>query len=185
MITMQRWMELVSYRITETDRYGWTCYGNNAHTFSSWNGIHDEGGWSSSMVFDTANQTVYEVEICDYTNNRAYRIINPNFKQSYDRAVDALTEGGIPDVDLAWDDVRWIDLELDEDFLEKAKAIISDVPYDTRVQIPLDLEDSVMLQLFKLAHEQDVTFNQFVEKLLQEEISKQNDYLASKNNSRT
>ena len=41
---------------------------------------------------------------------------------------------------------------------------------DNRVEIPLDLSDQELLVLFKLAHEQDLTFNQFVEKVLTEFI---------------
>jgi hypothetical protein len=37
---------------------------------------------------------------------------------------------------------------------------------DNKVEIPLDFSDAELLVLFKQAHEQDVTFNQFVEQAL-------------------
>ena len=39
MITMKEWMELVDYKITEGDSYGWSCYGPNSYQLSSWNGV--------------------------------------------------------------------------------------------------------------------------------------------------
>ena len=72
---LKDWMEIVEYRITEGSDYGWQCYGPNVHMLDSWNGEQD--GHSFSVIFDTKNQTVYEVQAHDYTNQRAYRWINP------------------------------------------------------------------------------------------------------------
>ena len=72
----------------------------------------------------------------------------------------------------AWDDVPWIDLEVQEDFLEKSKAIQAVEEYDTRIIVTLNLEEEELLTLFKLAHEADMTFNQFVEKFLIETIER-------------
>lgn len=166
MITLKQWMETFNYRITEGDTYGWTCYGSNAQSLSAWNGEHNDGGWSGNVVFDTKTQTVYEVEVCDYTNERAYRIINPDYKKAYeteakDRGVSA---------DEAWDCVKFTDLEIDEDWLEKAEAIVDGRDYDTRVSIPIELPDNELLYLFKMAHERDMKFNDFVEEVLKEAL---------------
>ena len=162
MITMKQWMEALSYRITEGSSYGWQCYGHNAHTLSAWNGVHGTGGWSSNIIFDTENQTVYEVEVCDYTNERAYRVINPDFKLEFD--AESVERGELGNQ--AWDDVDYIDLETQEDFLEKMEAIIAGEDYDTRVSVPVDFSDEELLQYMKMAHERDMTFNQFVEEAL-------------------
>lgn len=50
---------------------------------------------------------------------------------------------------------------------------------DKWVEIQLDLTDEELLVLFKMAHEQDITFNQFVTKVLQEYID-QHDNLLNK-----
>ena len=88
MINLQKFMTLINYRITEGDSYGWQCFGAHAHQLSSWNGVHGTGGWSANIVFDTQDQTVYEVYICDYTRDRAYRIINPDFRAQYNDESD-------------------------------------------------------------------------------------------------
>lgn len=162
MITLEQWMKTFNYRITESDTYGWSCYGPNAQSLSAWNGKHDDGGWSGNIVFDTENQTVYEVEVCDYTNERAYRIINPVYKKA--QTTEAKNRGS--DADEAWDSVKFTDLEIDEDWLIKAEAIVAGEDYDTRVSIPIELPDNELLVLFKLAHERDMKFNDFVEEVL-------------------
>jgi hypothetical protein len=167
MITIKEWMELTDCKITEGSDYGWSCYGPNAYTLDSWNGIHGAGGYSFSIVFSTKTQKVYEVSMCDYTNNRAYRMINPKNIEKHRK--EALAR----DVNLneAWDEVDYVDLDVDDDFIQKALAIRAGEDYDTRVQVPVDFSDEDLLQYMKLAHERDITFNELVEEALRHAIS--------------
>lgn len=166
MITMSEFMETFNYRITEGNRYGWNCYGPNAYSLSTWNGEHDDGGWSGNIVFDTETQAVYEVEVCDYTNERAYRIINPLYKKVHE--AEAKKFGS--DADEAWDCVKFVDLESSDDWLEKAQSIVDGVDYDTRVEVPLELDDDMILSLSLEAHKRDITLNKMVEHILQQAI---------------
>lgn len=168
MITLKQWMETCGYRITEGSGYGWQCFGHDAYRLDSWNG--DQDGHTISIVFDTRTQVVYEVSAYDYTNERAYRMINPEFKAAFAAEVEDREL-----LDEAWekDDgtpVLYIDLETDEDFMEKAYAICNDQEYDSRIQVPLTLPDEQLFQLMAIAHERDVTLNQLVEEILINEI---------------
>jgi len=165
MITLKEWMEIVDYRITEGSDYCWHCYGNDVHMLDSWNGEHD--GHSFTVIFDTKTQVVYEVQAHDYVHNRAYRMINPDFqkknkKEAKKRDIDK---------DNAWDDVNYIDLEVDDDFFQKCLAIREGEDYDVRVSVPLELEDDQMLELMSMAHKQDITLNQLVENILRNVIA--------------
>lgn len=167
MITMKEWMELVGYRITEGSDYMWQCYGSNAYALDSWNGEQD--GHSFTVIFDTKDQTVYEVQAHDYVHNRAYRMINPDFqkknrKEAKKRDIDK---------DNAWDDVNYVDLDVDDDFIQKCLAIRAGEDYDTRVSVPMEFSDQELLTYMKLAHEQDITFNQLVERALREAIERE------------
>ena len=173
MITMKEWMELVDYKITEGGDYGWSCYGPNSYTLDSWNGVHGEGGYSFSIVFSTKTQKVYEVSICDYTNNRAYRMINPKNVEKHRE--EALARN--VNLNEAWDDVDYIDLDVDDDFIQKALAIRAGESYDTRVLVPVNFTDEELLTYMKMAHEQDITFNQLVEEALREAIRTHAPYL--------
>jgi hypothetical protein len=158
-------MVLVGYRITEGSAYGWQCYGSDAYALDSWNGDHD--GHSFTVIFDTKDQTVYEVQVHDYVHNRAYRMINPDFQKKNKK------EARRRDVnkDEAWDDVNYIDLEVDDDFIQKCLAIQAGEDYDTKVSVPLELEDDKMFELMRMAHEQDITLNQLVENILRNMIA--------------
>jgi hypothetical protein len=164
MLTIKEWMELTDYRITEGADYQWQSYGPNAYIMTSWDGEQD--GYSFSIYFDTKTQEVYEVQAHDYKNDRAYRIINPDFAEANANEAD---ERDI-DNNIAWDDLAYVDLEVDDDFIQKCLAIKAGEDYDTRVSIPLDLPDDVLFDLMKLAHSQDITLNELVEGILEDAI---------------
>ena len=154
MITLKEWMEIADYRITE----GSDLYTNipGLYSLSSWNEQQD--GFSFFIAFDPKDdQRVYVVEACDYARNRAYRLKDPEIELDKQ----------------AWDDVNWTDLEVDDDFIQKALAIKAGEDYDTRITISLDLDDDLVFQIMKLAHERDITFNQMVEEILQEHINRE------------
>jgi len=154
MLTLKEWMELVDYKITEGSDYFTNIPG--LYSMSSWNEQQD--GFSFFIAFDPKdNQRVYAVEACDYANNRAYRIKDPAIE--LDKT--------------AWDDVDFVELEVDDDFIQKALAIKAGEEYDTRVSIPLELEDDLLFELMKQAHERDITLNQMVEQVLREVIDKE------------
>lgn len=165
MITMQEWMELVSYRITEGSAYTWQCYGANAYALDSWNG--DQDGHSFTIIFDTKDQTVYEVQAHDYLHQRAYRMINEDFAKKMSKEADRR------DVDKkeAWEDVNYVDLDVDDDFIQKCLSIAAGEDYDTRIQVPLDLDKETMYELMQQAHAQDITLNQLVERILTDVIA--------------
>lgn len=147
MLTLKEWMELVDCRITEGSDYHTNI--PDLYTLTSWNEQQD--GYSLNIVFAPRdNQRVYCVEVCDYANDRAYRIYDPEM-----------------DVDKqAWDDVNFTDLESDDDFIQKAQSIIAGEEYDTRVSVPLDLDKDELYELMALAHERDMTLNELVEEAL-------------------
>lgn len=163
MITLKQWMETVDYRITEGHRFGWNCFGLDAYSLDSWDGYQD--GSTLSITFDTKTQVVYQVEAFDYKNERAYRIINPEYFVLYQ---DELRSRGADKC--AWEGVDFTDLEVDEEWLEKARSIFLGVDYDTRVSIPIDFTDDELLKYMTMAHERDMTFNEFVEEALRQAI---------------
>jgi hypothetical protein len=72
--------------------------------------------------------------------------------------------------DEAWDDVNYVGLEVDDDFIQKCLAIKAGETYDTRVEVPLTLDDDQLFELMKLAHEADKSLNAYVEQILRDMI---------------
>lgn len=112
MITVKEWMEIVDYKISECVDFDWQYYGSNAYSLHSWRGKHREG--YNFIVFDGNTQEVYETQVHDYLNNRAYRMINPNYAQRH------LIE------DVAWDEISYTDLIVDADFIQKALEVLAE-----------------------------------------------------------
>jgi hypothetical protein len=154
MITLKQWFELVDYRITETNEYLKNCYGRDAQTFDSWNGIHGDGGYSLSITFDRKTQIVYEVEAYDYRNNRSYKVVNPAYLEAEKTEHNSIS---------FIDDINYTYLDVDADFLEKANAIVNGEIYDTRVQLEVEFREDELFRYMKMAHELDISFNQLVE----------------------
>jgi hypothetical protein len=162
--------EAMSHRITGGSDYGWQCFPDARF-------LDYESDYAHvSILYSTVDQTVYQADASikreswpnDERYDKPYRWTNSEFKDSY------LNEAKGRNVDpkQAWDDVKWVELETDEDFLEKAKAMFNGDYWDTRIQIPVELDDDTILKLSLEAHKRDITLNKMVEVVLQEMIDR-------------
>jgi hypothetical protein len=156
--------ESLEHRISGGSAYQWKCYGENARYID-----YESEYATGSCVADTKTQEVYEATI-EFKNSdsRPYRWLNPDYKdimyeESLYRHVDA---------NEAWDAVKWIDLETEEDWHAKACAIFNGEDFDERISVPLTLTDDEMFRLMKLAHEKDITLNQLMVEVLTVAIAK-------------
>ena len=159
--------EVLGHRITGGSEYQWNCYPNGRYLDYESDFAH------VSILYSTVDQTVYQAEVSVKReawdeDKKPYRWLNPDYKdalykESKKRKIDP---------DQAWDDVKFIDLEMEEDFLEKATAIFNGEEYDTRVKVEFDLDDSSILKLATEAHKRDITLNKMIEIILQEVIDR-------------
>jgi len=159
--------EAMNHRITGGSEYNWQCFPDARFLDYESDFAH------VSVLYSTIDQTVYQAEVSVKReawdeDKKPYRWLNPDYvdafyKESKKRKVDT---------DIAWDDVKWIDLEMAEDFLEKATAIFNGEEYDTRVKVEFDLDDSSILKLATEAHKRDITLNKMIEIILQEVIDR-------------
>jgi hypothetical protein len=158
----------LDHKIVEGAEYQWACYGPNARFIT-----YESDYACAEVVIDRKNQLVYEATISLKDDNqpvdRPYRWINPDYRLVV--SVEAITRG--VDNKIAWDNVEWIELEVAEDWLEKAKAMFNGSRPDSRVVVPLDLSDKELLHLALEAHKRDMTLNKFVEHLLELAIAKE------------
>lgn len=166
MITLKEWIELIGYRISGGSEYQWQCFGPNARFIDC-----ESANYSTSAVFDSVTQEMFQVEIYDTA-----RQVNYVFTAEAHRAQHA-AEAKERNIDFNDNDFKTVDLEVIEDWLEKAQAIIAGQEYDTRVIVPVNFDDAELLKIFMAAHELDITFNQFVTQALEAAIAehKQND----------
>lgn len=158
----ERFLTLTKFRLSEVDRFGWSCFGDSAHVFTFWNGDHQGHSFSATVSLDT--MSVHVLEVCDFHNNRAYRWFNPDTDACAAYFKEAPAHGS--NLREAWDDVDFVDLEVLENFIVKAEAIRDHKFHDLKVIVPLELSDKEIFELMKLAHDKDLTLNQFVEQVL-------------------
>jgi hypothetical protein len=159
--------EALDHRITGGSEYQWDCYGFDVRFLD-----YESDYAHASVVFDTITQTVYEATVSSKDESvRPYRWLNPETKDLYLHECKKREN----DPNVAWDDVKWVDLETVEDFLNKASAMFNDEVFDERVQVPLDLERDELFRLMQMAHERDITLNQLVEEILQKVIDNHRD----------
>lgn len=163
MLALKDFLETIDYRITEGSEYCWNSFGKNTHRIECTN----LAKYTITCVFDTTQHFVYEMEAWDYTNNRTYRWLHPDFVKGYKKECKQHNV----DFKNAFDDVNYIDLETSEDIISKSRAIIAGEDYDTRIEVPLTLEDDQLFELMKLAHARDLTLNQMVEEMLRSAIN--------------
>lgn len=156
-------LEAIEYKITGGSEYGWNCYGDYAYSLESWNG--DLDGYSFHIIFDTITQTVYEVSVCDYLDNVAFKWINPNYEKSY------FDEATIRQVTphQAWDDVDYF-LTSEEAILDNIRTVIK--KYSEPTTITLNLTEHELCLLSRAAHVQNITLNQFIINVVEEEIKR-------------
>lgn len=168
--------EKLNHKIVSGSEYGWNCYPNARF-------LEYESDYAHvSAVFDSQTQTIYEIEVSVkqewYEDSKPYRWLNPNTK---DLMIAEAKKRKVK-YRKAWDDVKYIDLDLEQDFFEKCVAIFNGQKFDKRVQMEVDLDDDTILLLAKEAHKRDITLNQMIEEILKKLIDErelkefENDY---------
>lgn len=165
--TLKEFLEAVKYHITSGDEYIWDNYGSTARYLDY--DVRDDaaGHVSASAVYNSDTQTIYEMQVWDTSAKREYRWIDPEFVEAH--KAECKKRGVSHKQSL--DGREFIDLDLVGDILEKITAIVEHKPYDTRVQIELDLADKDLSALMLLAHEQDITLNALIIKILEDAIN--------------
>ena len=161
---------LFQHKITDGSEYLWNCYGDNIRTID-YTSKHACG----YVVFDTETHEVFEVSVSPVAGAwdiepKPYRYINPEYRMSYETEA----EDRHVDPNVAWDDVKWVDLETEEDFAEKASKMFVGQPFDTRIQVPVELDNDTLLKLTMEAHKRDITLNKMIEEILRELIYPEN-----------
>ena len=159
--------EITNHRITGGSEYMWKCYPDARH-------LDYESDYAYiSVMHNTLTQEIYEANVTVKENSasdaatKPYRWLNPEYTDAY---CTESTERNI-DPTVAWDTTKWVDLEVEEDFFEKAKAIFNGQEFDNRIQVPIELDNETMLALCMEAHKRDLTLNELVAEMLRNMIT--------------
>lgn len=166
MITLNDYLKAVNYRITEGCEFVWDCFGENAYSYEFWNRSNGAGGASVNVVFDMETQEVYELQAWHKDSETTYRWIHPD----YIEAVKNECEKRSIEFKSAGEGREFTDIEMPRDILEKSTAIAEGKPFDRRIMVEINLTDEEELQLMRMAHDRDMTLNELVGVVLEEQI---------------
>lgn len=161
---LQQFLNAIQYRITDAWEHQWASY-EGAQALGCSNDFA-----SMNVVFSREDQTVIEITVSsemEAETQAAYRWMNPSYRDAIFAEAD---KRGV-DRNEAFEGCLYIDLEVIDDVLEKGTAMLANAKYDPRILVPLEMGDHQLLELFKAAHEKDLTLNQYMEDALKRAIS--------------
>ena len=165
---LEQFLTALEYRINDAWEHQWPSY-TNGQTL----GFYNEYA-AAKVVFNRANQEVIEISVASESDAReqnAYRWINPDYLEEIQAEAE---RRGLRHKE-ALEGLDYIELDVIADLLEKAVAMLADEEFDKRVDLPLDLDEDLLMKLFRTAHEQDITLNQLMENILKAAIKEAED----------
>jgi hypothetical protein len=162
---LNQYLELIDYNLEGTAEYMWKSFGPNARYFD----CLKRGKYEITAIADTKTKQIYYAAVVDSKNARQYLWIDPDYKDEYIHE----SESRNCNYAQAYDDVEYTVLDVESDWLEKARAIFLGEPYDERVVVPIDLPDDLLFESMKRAHELDITFNEYVARAIHAVIDEQ------------
>lgn len=167
-MNIQQVFNAISYRIVESTPFLYHCFGANEPRSYSFSNKNNEP--CGSFVADASGK-VYELSVENGEDDeaRCYRWIDPDFQD----ALFAEIREHNSDPTIAWDEVKYSEIEVEEDILTKTQAISNGLVFDTRIITPVDLSDEEFLTVSKMAHERDITVNKMFEFIISEVIKVQ------------
>lgn len=170
-ISLMQLLSLVEINLTEVSDYLWKCYGlNNPKYFD----FTDKNG--NDLGSFVADKTGFVFEITFSYKDKEYRWVHPEF---YNKLSEEYKKHNT-DMHIAYDDVKFVDLELVSDALDKLSKLYLGEKIDERVVVPLELTDEEWNTLSKLAHEKDITVNKMVEEILENLIKEKKNLINKK-----
>lgn len=168
MIQLNEFLEIIEYKIARGTEFQWKVYGPNARFLNYETLTSNNQQITICAIFDTESHRVYQIEAWDEPNGREYRWIDPDYLEVY--------KAEAKEHDVRWnqslDDHNFIDLEVEDDIIEKASAIYKEEEYDERIVIELTLTKDEQFILMDLAHKADMKFNDFINTVVVDEINR-------------
>ena len=156
-------LKVINHTFASGGPFLWTCYGEDAMyiDFKTINNVP-----VGSILFDTSTAEVYEITAEIPDEELSYRWISSDFREEF--YAESISKGFDPSI--AWDKVRFVDVEIEEDILEKVEAIVNGREFDRSVSVQLEFTEEEELELHRQAHKAGITTNEYVNMALRSQI---------------
>ena len=152
---IEHFLQAVNYQINESSNFLWRCFGDDVKLLDT---VVSDEGVSASCTFHPTTRKVFSIELwCE----EKYTWIDPEFLELYEE--EYLKRG------FTLDDIV---LPL-EDILTKIRQA-----FGTETEaLDVNIDPELHLELFKLAHERDISFNEYIVEILRKQT---NNFLMNK-----
>lgn len=162
-MNIQQIMEATQFKISGGSKYQWSCFGDNARYIDF--SIEGENE-VVSLVFDSVNQTIYQVEFFP-NDTTTYSWINPEF-------IDALKkEHSIKNIPFNNEESnRIINIEVEDDIIDKITSFFNTGTFDDRVLTILELTSEEEELIEKASSISNLSVNDFINEAIKDYIKK-------------
>lgn len=157
---MRLFLDATDHEITGGSKYQWSSYGSTARFIDCDNDLA-----SCYAIYDSVSHVVYEVGVQSNTQPANYRWFAPDYQEANraeaihrNVAWDNPSDPAEPD----YEKYRWKTTDAVEDICEKVHAIRNGLPYSPDVIMTLHMERDTIADLALMAHERDMTLNEFI-----------------------
>lgn len=175
-------LKAANCKIINGSEFLWKCFGRNVYTIDLNVGKNGLCGNGMSIIFDTQNQMVYCVEC--FSETHAFRWVHSEYADAY---FNEHTMNGA-DPKYAFDNTKWIDVTDANTFLHIVKLIVNDEDCSIFISeendddldikneedeiVTLNLEKDLIADLAIMAHNSNMTLNDFINEILRLEMIK-------------
>lgn len=161
-IYLPEMLKIANYHVISGEDYLWACFGVTARYMD----FFEDDDKYLSVIFDTLTHRVYQVQVSDQKND--YMWVDPHYKQYYED--EAEFQGLDPYQIYQRGDPGYTVIEEAKDIKKKAYAIVNGHSYDERVSVSLELDGELLFHHMLEAHKLDITFNEYIEKVINTQI---------------
>lgn len=157
----QQLLEASQFKIVGGSEYLWNSFGKDVRYLDIEN---SELNIQLDLIFNTQTQEVFQASL--FMKDNTFRWLSPDYidaykKECYERDVDPR---------IAYDNVKYCDCAVFEDFLSKVKEAFETGTCDNKVTIQLDLKEEEKEQLLDAC--KDISLDDFVSQILAKEVEK-------------
>lgn len=147
MVNVRQLLDILRFKVTEGFEYPYESFCEDAYCVAR---VTDQ--YEISMVFSPSTTRVYQVSCTNYVDEIIHEWVHPQHNIPIELAeklphfkYNSMTEQDIPDV---------------------VKNTLDSSIEDQQHDISLEIDDSLLLQIMRAAHEHNMTFNDYVNMML-------------------
>jgi len=154
MLTLEQAIKIAEYKIKETDRFLWKCFG----PLASYLTFEDNDAFNYSIIYDIETNVVYMAEVYDFAEDKHFVLPNPEFKNQY---IQEAESKGIEPWSLT-ENIPVTMLSTVDEFVIAATLVIHGVVDSEQVELTIDIETLDFMGIAVAANKNNITISEYL-----------------------